>query len=67
MKKRELLLIKLNASNVKENLKKGFSVISSGSIKLKKVEEFKENMKISIAVSDGIIDCEIKNISKINF
>ncbi|MGN1043567.1 MAG: exodeoxyribonuclease VII large subunit [Acutalibacteraceae bacterium] len=67
MKKCELLLIKLNASNVKENLKKGFSVISSGSIKLKKVEEFKENMKISIAVSDGIIDCEIKNISKINF
>lgn len=64
-KKHELLLTRLNSSDVREILKKGFSLIFSGNQKVKNVENLKENSKITIAMTDGIIECEIKNITKI--
>lgn len=64
-KEHELLLTRLNLSDVRGILKKGFSLIFSGNQKVKKVENLKENSKITIAVSDGIIECEVKNITKI--
>ena len=64
-KEHELLLTRLNLSDVRGILEKGFSLIFSGNQKVKKVENLKENSKITIAVSDGIIECEIKNITKI--
>ena len=64
-KKHELLLTRLNSSDVREILKKGFSLIFLEGQKLKNVENLKENSKITIAMTDGIIECEIKNITKI--
>lgn len=64
-KKHELLLTRLNSSDVREILKKGFSLIFLEGQKVKNVENLKENSKITIAMTDGIIECEIKNITKI--
>lgn len=64
-KEHELLLTRLNSSDVREILKKGFSLIFSGDKKIKKIENLKENSKVTIAMADGIVECEIKNITKI--
>ena len=64
-KEHELLLTRLNSADVKGILNKGFSLIFSENRKIKKVEDLKENSKIIVAMSDGIIECEIKNINKI--
>lgn len=64
-KEHELLLTRLNSADVKGILNKGFSLIFSENRKIKKVEDLKENSKVIVAMSDGIIECEIKNISKI--
>ena len=64
-KEHELLLTRLNSADVKGILNKGFSLIFSENRKIKKVEDLKENSKVTVAMSDGIIECEIKNISKI--
>ena len=59
------MLTRLNSADVKGILNKGFSLIFSENRKIKKVEDLKENSKVTVAMSDGIIECEIKNISKI--
>ena len=64
-KEHELLLTRLNSADVKGILNKGFSLIFSENRKIKKVEDLKENSKVTVAMSDGIIECEIKNINKI--
>lgn len=64
-KEHELLLTRLNSADVKGILNKGFSLIFSENRKIKKVEDLKENSKVTVAMSDGIIECKIKNISKI--
>lgn len=64
-KEHELLLTRLNSSDVREILKKGFSLIFSGNKKIKKIENLKENSKVTIAMADGVVECEIKNITKI--
>ena len=64
-KEHELLLTRLNSADVKGILNKGFSLIFSENRKIKKVEDLKENSKIIVAMSDGTIECEMKNISKI--
>lgn len=64
-KKHELLLTRLNSSDVREILKKGFSLIFLEGQKVKNLENLKENSKITIAMTNGIIECEIKNITKI--
>ena len=64
-KEHELLLTRLNSADVKGILNKGFSLIFSENRKIKKVEDLKENSKVTVAMSDGIRECEIKNISKI--
>lgn len=64
-KEHELLLTRLNSADVKGILNKGFSLIFSENRKIKKVEDLKENSKVTVAMLDGIIECEIKNISKI--
>ena len=64
-KKHELLLTRLNSSDVREILKKGFSLIFLEGQKVKNVENLKENSKITMIMTNGIIECEIKNITKI--
>ena len=59
------MLTRLNSADVKGILNKGFSLIFSENRKIKKVEDLKENSKVTVAMSDGIRECEIKNISKI--
>lgn len=66
-KEHELLLVRLKSADVKEKLRKGFSLIFSDGKKVKEVEKLKENSKISIVMSDGTVECEIKNINKVTF